>query len=276
MENVKNFIKWALSHTDPLTVPKNALIDYPVGSDGVWEYLWGTTGQVCTQKLLDARWKSYYSKNGWTKTEYDAATYGFVEDHIHVSDCQGLLDAYMKKDTNANGNYVNYCTDKGLISAIDRPWQIGEAVFNGSSTKKTHVGWVCGFMPSGEALVVENRGLVYGVIITRMSKRSWKYRGLMTKKFTYDPQPTPEPTPPDKFIFRRNLKYGSVGDDVIELKKLLINTGYSNGITINTKSSKNFRSSTRRCVKEYQRDNGLTVDGVAGSKTIRSLGGHYE
>ena len=276
MQNVKEFIKWALSHADPNTVPKNALIDYPVGTDGVWEYLWGATGQVCTQKLLDARWKSYYSKNGWTKTEYDAITYDWVKDKIHVSDCQGLLDAYMKKDTNANGNYVSYCTDKGPISSIDRPWQIGEAVFNGTTSKKTHVGWICGFMPSGEALVVEARGLAYGVIITRMSKRSWKYRGLMTKKFTYDPQPTPQPTPPEHFIFRRNLKYGSVGDDVIELKKLLINAGYDQGITINTKNSKNFRSATRRCVKEYQRDSGLTVDGVAGSKTIRSLGGKYE
>lgn len=275
MENVKNFIRWALSHADPNTVPKNAIIDYHVGTDGVWEYLWGTRGQVVTQSLLNARWKSYYSKNGWTKTEYDAITYDWVKDGIHVTDCQGLLDAYLGNDTNANGNYNNYCTDKGLISSIDRPFVIGEAVFNGTNAKKTHVGWVCGFVGK-DPLVVENRGLAYGVVITRMSKRSWKYRGLMTKKFNYDPQPKPEPTPPDKFIFRRNLKYGSVGDDVIELKKLLINAGYDQGITINTKNSKNFRSATRRCVKEYQRDSGLTIDGVAGSKTIRSLGGRYE
>ena len=275
MQNVLEFIKFALSHADPNTIPKNAELPYPVGDQGVWEYLWGTRGQVVTQSLLNARWKSYYSKNGWTKTEYDAITYDWVKDGIHVTDCQGLLDAYLGNDTNANGNYNNYCTDKGPISSIDRPFVIGEAVFNGTNVKKTHVGWVCGFVGK-DPLVVEARGLAYGVVITRMSKRSWKYRGLMTKRFTYDPQPKPEPTPPDKFIFRRNLKYGCSGDDVIELKKLLIDAGYSNGITVNTKSSKNFRSATRRCVKEYQRDSGLTVDGIAGSKTIRSLGGHYE
>lgn len=274
MQNVKEFIKWALSHADPNTVPKNAIIDYPVGNNGVWEYLWGTSGQVVTQKLLDARWKSYYSKNGWTREEYDAITYNWVKDCIHVSDCQGLLDAYLKNDTNANGNYVNYCTSKGKIGEISRQYVLGEAVFNGTATKKTHVGWVCGFMSNGDVLVVENRGLAYGVVITRMSKRAWKYRGLMTKKFSYDDEPI-QPDPP-VFVFHRNLKYGCSGDDVIELKKLLIHAGYDQGITINTKSSKNFRSSTKKCVKEYQRDSGLTIDGIAGSKTIRSLGGHYE
>jgi hypothetical protein len=91
----------------------------------------------------------------------------------------------MDKDTNANGNYVNFCTDKGLCSAINRPYVIGEAVFNGSNTKKTHVGWVCGFMPDSSPLVIEARGLSYGVVITNMATRPWKYRGLMTKRFEY-------------------------------------------------------------------------------------------
>lgn len=269
MKHVTDFIKFALSHAKP---EYEKYLDYPVGDDGVWNYLWGTSGGVCSQSLLDARYKSHYKANGWTRAEYDAVTKNFVG--THVTDCQGLLDAYLKTDTNANGNYLNYCTDKGLIASIDRPYVIGEAVFNGTATKKTHVGWVCGFIGS-DPLVIEARGIKYGVCITRMSKRPWKYRGLMTKKFSYE-DIKPQPEQPKKYVFTRNLKYGCKGQDVIELKKLLINHGYRDGITVDTKSSATFGSATKRVVKQYQRDNGLTVDGIAGRKTIRSLGGIYE
>ena len=65
MKNVVDFIKFALSHAHPDSVPKGADIPYAVGDAGVWEYLWGTRGQVCTEKLLDERYNSYYSKHGW-------------------------------------------------------------------------------------------------------------------------------------------------------------------------------------------------------------------
>ena len=95
----------------------------------------------------------------------------------------------------------------------------------------------------------------------------------MTKKFSYDGDiPVPEP---GVFVFTRPLRKGDVGDDVIELKKLLIKAGYTKGITVDTKDSKNFGPATKTLVKEYQKDNGLTVDGIAGLKTITSLGGSY-
>ena len=49
----------------------------------------------------------------------------------------------------------------------------------------SHVGWVCGLDLDGELLVVEARGLSYGVVITRLEDRPWTHRGLMTKKFDY-------------------------------------------------------------------------------------------
>lgn len=272
MQNVLSFIEFALSHADPKTVPKNAEIQFGVGTGGVWKYLWGAHGQICTQKLLDYEYDHYYKKNGWNRQEYESITKGWVDDGVRVTDCQGLLDAFLGNNINANSNYNGYCTEKGLIAEIKRPFVIGEAVFNGTATKKTHVGWVCGFL-KGDPLVVEARGLKYGVVITRMSNRVWKYRGLMTKKFSYENvEPQPEPS---HYIFLRNLRYGCVGDDVIQLKMLLKNAGYDRGITTNTASSRKFGSATRRLVKDYQRDNGLTVDGIAGSKTITSLGGIY-
>ena len=272
MENVLLFIKFALSHAAKKTLPKGANVPYDVGCDGEWKYLWGGIGQVCTQSLLDRKFKDVYSKE-MSRSEFDKVTAGWVEDKVHVCDCEGLLDAYLHIDKSANDNYNQFCVEKGETAAIKRPYVIGEAVFNGTTLKKTHVGWVCGFI-GNDPLVVESRGFKYGVVITRMSERSWKFRGLMKHKFVYtDEYPIPEEF---EFTFRRILKKGCKGDDVIELKKLLMQNGYSEGITIDTKNSKYYGSATKRLVKSFQKNEGLTIDGIAGQKTITALGGIFK
>lgn len=75
----------------------------------------------------------------------------------------------------------------------------------------------------------------------------------------------------DGFKFTRILKYGCRGDDVKELKRLLVDAGYS-GVT---PTNPNYKSKTVAVVKRYQKDHGLTVDGKAGPETVRSLGGIY-
>lgn len=274
MDHVLDFIKWGLTHVKKDSVPEGAILPIDislVGSAGEWEYLLGSTGYVATQSLLDRNYKKYY-KGDWTREEFDRATAGWVARKQIVCDCQGVEDYYSKADNNANGNYKKYCTDKGLCSAINRPYVIGEAVFNGSSSNKSHIGFVCGFMPDGDVLVMEERGLSYGFVITRMSKRAWKYRGLMTKRYSYasvDSQPQTEAT---GFVFTRQLKYGCKGDDVKELKQALKAKGYG-GLTL---TNGNFYGATRTKVKAFQRDNGLSVDGIAGPKTYAALDVKYK
>lgn len=113
-----------------------------VGAAGEWEYLYGTTGRTVTQSLLDERYLNYYKDNGWSRSAYNKTTKGWVAAKKTVCDCQGVEDYYSKSDTSANRNYTRYCTDKELCSAINRPYVLGEAVFNGTSTNKSHVGWV--------------------------------------------------------------------------------------------------------------------------------------
>lgn len=279
MKNVLEFVTWGLSHVKKKTVPSNAILPIDrslVGAAGEWEYLFGTTGKTVTQSLLDRKFKDYYKKNGWSRTAYDKTTTGWVSAKKTVCDCQGVEDFFSKADTNANGNYVRYCTDKGLCSAINRPWVLGEAVFNGSNSKKTHVGWVCGFLPDGSPLFMHERGIKYGFVVTTLKQFNWKYRGLMTKRYTYEATDTIRPeVKPSTFVFTRQLKYGCKGDDVVELKKALIKEGYGKGLTVDTSSSKNFYGSTRTAVKNYQRNNGLKVDGVAGPYTYKALGLKY-
>lgn len=65
-----------------------------------------------------------------------------------------------------------------------------------------------------------------------------------------------------------NLKQGSKGDDVVKLQNALIDAGYDVG---STGADGSFGPKTLAAVKQYQKDNGLQVDGIAGKNTLGSL-----
>lgn len=193
MRKVIDFIKWALTHVDPQTIPRGATLSLPVAECGAepWHYLYGSVKVQTTRSTLDTYYKNYYNKF-YDREEYDKITETWGNNDF-ATDCQGLLDAYftfeldMITDINANANYENWCTKKGTISEITRPWVLGEAVFMQAKNdgKMTHVGWICGF-DGNEPLVVEACGISYGVVVTRLSKRNFTHRGLMTNKFDYE------------------------------------------------------------------------------------------
>lgn len=79
------------------------------------------------------------------------------------------------------------------------------------------------------------------------------------------PRPTASPSP--KGSITRTLKRGCEGDDVRMLQKLLMDLGYEVGV------DGIYGTRTRDAVKAFQRNNGLTVDGIAGARTIRKLSG---
>ena len=193
MTNVLDFIRWALTHVNPNTVPSGAVLANGTAANigtEPWHYLYGTVKSKTTAARIEERWRNHYSKT-WTREAYDRAT-AEMQPEDYATDCQGLLDAYLtyvqgeKTDVNADYNYRKWCTGKGKTSEIERPYELGEAVFMANSRgKMSHVGWVCGLDLDGELLVVEARGLSYGVVITRLEDRAWTHRGLMTKKFDY-------------------------------------------------------------------------------------------
>ena len=113
MTNVLDFIRWALTHVDPDTVPSGAVLANGtatnVGAEP-WHYLYGSVRTKTTPSRIKERWENYYSSHGWAKASYDNATSGMQPDD-YATDCQGLLDAYLtfvqgeKTDVNADYNY---------------------------------------------------------------------------------------------------------------------------------------------------------------------------
>lgn len=64
------------------------------------------------------------------------------------------------------------------------------------------------------------------------------------------------------------LKKGSSGNGVKKLQQALIDAGYDVG---STGADGIFGTNTEKAVKSYQKDNGLSVDGIAGNQTFGSL-----
>lgn len=64
---------------------------------------------------------------------------------------------------------------------------------------------------------------------------------------------------------KRMLSYGSSGEDVKELQKALNNVGFS--LDVDGK----FGAKTQSAVKSYQKNRGLSVDGIVGNNTWTSL-----
>ena len=228
MTNVLDFIRWALTHVNPNTVPSGAVLANGTASNigtEPWHYLYGTVKSKTTAERIEERWRNHYSKT-WTREAYDRATADMQSDD-YATDCQGLLDAYLtyvqgeKTDVNADYNYRKWCADKGRTNEIERPYMLGEAVFMANSRgKMSHVGWICGLDSDGELLVVEARGLSYGVVITRLEDRPWTHRGLMTKKFDYKEK---EPTATKFEVLSPMLR----GDGIAAMQRALNANGYT-------------------------------------------------
>ena len=230
---IENFIKWALTHVKRSTIPLDAKLPLPIAQCGTdpWNYLFGSVRVMTTQATIDYYFNNHY-KNKMTRADYDAITNSWSRTG-YATDCQGMLDAYLtyvcneKIDINAHMNYTLWCTDKGTIASINRPYVIGEAVFMCStkSKKMTHVGWICGFRANGEPLVVEARGIAYGVVVTELSKRNWTHRGLMTAKFDYTkPKEEPKPMSTIKFEKTNPIK---TGEPYLAMQKALNAAGYT-------------------------------------------------
>jgi len=64
----------------------------------------------------------------------------------------------------------------------------------------------------------------------------------------------------------KTLRYRDSGSDVLKMQKALVALGYNTGGT-----DGKFGPTTEKAVRQFQQDNGITVDGLAGSATLTLL-----
>lgn len=187
-ESAVKFIEWALLHARPDTIPNGATLAVTAERCGVepWEYLFGQSGQICTQKLLDERYQSVYKDFGWDPLTFETITSDWVERGAPVCDGAGLLNAYREKKLREksvmteHGIFSRLCYDKVAVGNTNRAYELGEVVcaVNDYGVMK-RIGWVCGFDAHDEPLIIEARGLCYGVCITPFRGRGWTHRARL-------------------------------------------------------------------------------------------------
>ena len=229
---------------------KEVMIPY---NDG-WGYIYGTWGSL------------------WTKAKQEAATrpqtvkYGSKWIGHMVTDCSGLprWALYQLGDKSllhqAYYQYTDCCKNKGLLidgaRADGQPIKRGTGVFlKGSGKKIHHVG-----VYVGGGNVVEAKGTQYGVIMSKLSQ--WDHWGEY-KAVDYSAEEG------DKPPMRTMLKKGMEGEDVLALQTRLIELGYDLG---SKGADGKFGAKTEEAVKKFQKANGLKDDGIAGPKTLETLG----
>lgn len=196
-----------------------------------------------------------------------------------VWDCQGLADGYVTGsaelgyvNVRARNNYSGWCSPKGTGSIPAKYRTPGAAVFihSASAGYITHVGFLVEPIdekkPGGDWYVVEARGVMYGVVVTKLSTRPWNRWGWMTKYFDYET--SEEAAKSSLALGDRLLKNGAEGDDVKALQEALIELGYDCG---KWGADGDYGDATEMAVRALQRDKGLQIDGDYGPKTHKAM-----
>lgn len=237
-------------------------------------YVWGAEGQDLNAMANAEKWIRAQETTGDAETRSRNVVrvmtrYSKLKskgyDPILCFDCSGFVYWALKPFGLVTGRrsaagYYGQCGKKtrGQLRA-------GDLLFVWNGSRISHVG-----IYAGNDRAIHCKGRDVGVIEEAIGRHGWNRYGRV--KGMYDE----DPVDPSAYVFTRVLRYGMTGEDVVELKRLLIAHGYTDGITVDTESSVSFGSKTRAAVRAYQTDAGLKVDGKAGRETITALGGTFK
>lgn len=237
-------------------------------------YIMGATGQNPKKWSQNSWWFTQYNDNTKQKSK---ALY-WREHAQRVWDCNGMAEGIYKDysgvdiNTKARYNYSEWCGEKGsgMIPASKRVE--GAAVFWGTKASKIHhVAYldapVTAGKPEGDWYLIEARGVLYGVVRTKLSERKPDFWGLMTKYFDYSNSVSND-SESVLHLGDRLLKNGMEGSDVQELQESLIRLGYDCG---KWGADGDFGDATELAVIAFQADHGCDPDGDYGPITHAAL-----
>ena len=260
----------------PITFFVSALGDALARGDG---YIMGAYGQNPRTGYLDlnvkevkAAWKptGYYYEQ-YTDPEQHAQALKWREQCVRVWDCNGLAEGIYQIETGtcindkARGNYASWCDPKGEGTIPASRRVPGAAVFWGSKASKIeHVAYLFEPVepgkPEGDWWMIEARGVMKGVIKTKLSQRKPQYWGWMTAYYDYAGAGSETPT--------GVLQRGEVGADVKAMQEALMGLGYDLG---KWGADGEFGKATEKALIEFQTMAGLEADGKFGPSSLTAL-----
>ena len=245
-----------------------------------WAYVFGARGEQCTPEIR----RKYYASKGAEHPTIKTACKGFDSgvctgckwypkgERTRVFDCRGFTYWVLKQVYNWE-----------LMGAgATSQWS------NGSNWKaKGEIGTmpkdtlVCLFVQKGKTM--SHTGFGYnnetcecsaGVQYFKTRNKKWTHWGIPACVDASVPIPTPPETPSKDEDEKKDdqhlptLKRGNKGEYVTLLQTKLVQKGYSVG---SCGIDGDFGSATLKAVKEFQKDHGLTDDGIVGAKTWAAL-----
>ena len=224
-------------------------------------YIYGTYGQILTERLLTQKAAQYPSRLGPDRVAY-------AREHYigkRVSDCEGLIKNYLwsdspdtapvynaSQDLSANGAF-DAATVKGKIGTI--PERPGVCVrYSG------HVG-----VYIGSGWVVEARGFNYGCVKTRLEDRNWT-DWFEHPWIDYREETTCMVELP---ILRKGMK--DTNGAVTSWQALMKLYNYKDDSGVLCEVDGKYGPKCEQCTKNVQKKHGLPQTGVVDSATWRAL-----
>lgn len=222
-------------------------------------YIYGATGWVCTPKRLEQQ-AEQYPQYAATIEKYGPKWLG-----KRCFDCAQLTREVAKRagvsmPSGATSQWRDdsLWSEKGVIDTL--PDEAGIFLFTMRDGRMTHTG-----VSVGGGKEVDARGTQYGVVERRINQTAFTHWAKLAIDYNA-PADAPNPVPePDT---RRTLRRGMSGEDVADLQRKLMALGYDVG---STGADGIFGRKTEEAVREFQRANGLTADGIVGRATWAML-----
>lgn len=236
-------------------------------------YIMGATGQDPKKWATASWWYTQYSGSQKEKALY------WRSHAKRVWDCNGLAEGFYRDvtgidiNTKARYNYTGWCSVKGAGKIPNQHKVPGLAVFIGKTPQTiTHVGYLVAPVekskPDGDWYVIEARGVMYGVVKTKLNSRGWNYWGYMDKYFDYSNHSEGTDAEEVETLGYRTLRKGDEGQDVKELQTILMKAGEK---LPKYGADGEFGTETLNAIKSFQNANNLTVDGIVGKQTYAAL-----
>ena len=226
-------------------------------------YFYGCKLETLTETLMQ-RMHTYYPSTVTLAYMLKARLKGQIG-KINA-DCSSIIGGYRGKQLGSSQLYQTAYTRLPVTSYRD--WADGVECW-----RSGHVGTF--FQQDGRYYVVEAKGINYGTVISEFDPKKWEC-GLTFKdiEYTYDTNLSPISDWHKKNPYTepvRTLKKGDSGVDVMWVQFELCEAGYETEIMrsggIDGVAGRVFD----KCVRDFQRECGITVDGIVGKDTRKRL-----